>query len=65
MDKVDKIIIIAFIIFMIILIYLFIDFYNDYKCSTRDSEYFKTHNCERYLKWKQDILKIIINILIL
>lgn len=50
MDKVDKIIIIAFILFIFIIGYLFIDFYNDYKCSTRDSEYFKKHNCERYAK---------------
>lgn len=50
MDKVDKIIIVSFILFIIILIYLIIDFYNDYKCSTRDNEYFITHNCERYKK---------------
>lgn len=43
-------IIILFILCIIMVIFLLSDFYNDYKCSTRDNEYFKEHNCERYLK---------------
>ena len=57
MEKLDKIIdkiVIIFLVFMTICIaisvYIFIDFYNDYKCSTRDEKYFNEHNCVRYLK---------------
>lgn len=63
MEKLDKIIdkiVIIFLVFMTICIaisvYIFIDFYNDYKCSTRDEKYFNEHNCVRYLKWKTNIL---------
>lgn len=47
MEKLDKIIDKIVIIFSV---YIFIDFYNDYKCSTRDEKYFNEHNCVRYLK---------------
>ena len=56
MEKLDKIIdkiVIIFFVFITICIaisvYIFIDFYNDYKCSTRDEKYFNEHNCVRYL----------------
>lgn len=39
------------IYFMIIGICILDDFYNDYRCSTtNDVEWFKNHNCIRYVK---------------
>lgn len=59
MEKLDKIIdkiVIIFFVFITICIaisvFIFIDFYNDYKCSTRDEKYFNEHNCVRYLNEK-------------
>lgn len=57
MKKLDKItdnIVMIFLVFITIVIvigvYIFIDFYNDYKCSTHNEKYFNEHNCIRYLK---------------
>lgn len=57
MKKIDKLtdkIVMIFLVFIIIVIvivaFIFIDFYNDYKCSTSNEKYFNEHNCVRYLK---------------
>lgn len=49
-DKIIMIFLVFIIIVIVIGVYIFIDFYNDYKCSTSNEKYFNEHNCVRYLK---------------
>ena len=56
-EKRIKIVIALFILMVIVLGILFllefIDFYNDYKCSTTtDVNYYIDNNCRRFERWK-------------